>query len=114
MFTALRTAAMNHTKKELYMGPQHFQTFAFPFRLAVTDSDERDNRCHIVGNCDSTLFLGDKEKGTLKEISELLGKETIDSLSQSENRGAQTSHGLSYQKLGKPANKKSSPKQDLT
>ena len=55
----------------------------------------------IVGNCDSTLFLGGKVKGTLKEISELLGKETIDSLNQSENRGAQTSHGLSYQKLGK-------------
>ena len=55
----------------------------------------------IVGNCDVTLFLGGKEKSTLKEISELLGKETIDSLSQSENRGAPTSHGLSYQKLGK-------------
>ena len=55
----------------------------------------------IVGNCDVTLFLGGKEKSTLKEISELLGKETIDSLGQSENRGAQTSHGLSYQKLGK-------------
>ena len=55
----------------------------------------------IVGNCDTTLFLGGKEKTTLKEISEILGKETIDSLSQSENRGAQTSHGLSYQKLGK-------------
>ena len=55
----------------------------------------------IVGNCDSTLFLGGKEKGTLKEISELLGKETVDSLSQSENRGAQPSYGLSYQKLGK-------------
>ncbi len=55
----------------------------------------------IVGNCDTTLFLGGKEKSTLKEISELLGKETIDSLNQSENRGAQTSHGLSYQKLGK-------------
>ena len=41
------------------------------------------------------------EKSTLKEISELLGRETIDSLNQSENRGAQTSHGLSYQKLGK-------------
>ena len=53
------------------------------------------------GNCDVTLFFGGKEKSTLKEISELLGKETIDSLSQSENRGAQTSHGLSYQKLGK-------------
>ena len=46
----------------------------------------------IVGNCDVTLFLGGKEKSTLKEISELLGKETIDSLSQSENRGAQTGH----------------------
>ena len=55
----------------------------------------------IVGNCDSTLFLGGKEKGTLKEISELLGKETIDLYNQSENRGSQVSHGLSYQKLGK-------------
>ena len=61
----------------------------------------KDSADTIVGNCDSTLFLGGKEKGTLKEISELLGKETIDSLNQSENRGAQTSHGLSYQKLGK-------------
>ena len=55
----------------------------------------------IVGNCDSTLFWGGKEKSTLKEISELLGKETIDSYNQSENRGSQVSHGLSYQKLGK-------------
>ena len=67
-------------------------------QLKTTYKDAADT---IVGNCDSTLFLGGKEKGTLKEISELLGKETIDSLSQSENRGAQTSHGLSYQKLGK-------------
>lgn len=55
----------------------------------------------IVSNCDSTLFLGGKEKSTLKEISELLGKETIDLYNQSENRGSQVSHGLSYQKLGK-------------
>ena len=55
----------------------------------------------IVGNCDTTLFLGGKEKSTLKEISELLGKETIDSVGQSENRGSQVSHGLNYQKLGK-------------
>ena len=55
----------------------------------------------IVGNCDSTLFLGGKEKSTLKEISELLGKETIDLSNQSENRGSQVSYGLSYQKLGK-------------
>lgn len=46
----------------------------------------------IVGNCDSTLFLGGKEKSTLKEISELLGKETIDLYNQSENRGSQISH----------------------
>ena len=55
----------------------------------------------IVGNCDTTLFLGGKEKSTLKEISELLGKETIDSFNQSENRGSQVSNGLNYQKLGK-------------
>ena len=67
-------------------------------RLKTIYKDAADT---IVGNCDVTLFLGGKEKSTLKEISELLGKETIDSLSQSENRGAQTSHGLSYQKLGK-------------
>ncbi len=61
----------------------------------------KDNADTIVGNCDSTLFLGGKEKSTLKEISEQLGKETIDSYNQSENRGSQISHGLSYQKLGK-------------
>ena len=55
----------------------------------------------IIGNCDTTLFLGGKEKTTLKEISEVLGKETIDSFNTSENRGSQISHGLSYQKLGK-------------
>jgi len=55
----------------------------------------------IVGNCDTTLFLGGKEKSTLKEISEVLGKETIDSFNTSENRGTQISHGLNYQKLGK-------------
>ena len=61
----------------------------------------KDRADTIVGNCDSTLFLGGKEKTTLKEISELLGKETIDSYNRSENRGTQISHGLSYQKLGK-------------
>ena len=61
----------------------------------------KDSADTIVGNCDSTLFLGGKEKSTLKEISELLGKETIDSYNRSENRGSQISHGLSYQKLGK-------------
>lgn len=55
----------------------------------------------IAGNCDTTLFLGGKEKSTLKEISEILGKETIDSFNTSENRGTQISHGFNYQKLGK-------------
>ena len=61
----------------------------------------KDNADTIVGNCDTTLFLGGKEKTTLKEISEILGKETIDSLNTSETRGRELSHGLNYQKLGK-------------
>ena len=61
----------------------------------------KDNADTIVGNCDTTLFLGGKEKTTLKEISEILGKETIDSFNTSENRGREVSHGLNYQKLGK-------------
>jgi len=55
----------------------------------------------IVGNCDSMLFLGGKEKTTLKEISELLGKETIDLDNTSENRGREKSHGINHQKMGK-------------
>ena len=61
----------------------------------------KDNADTIVGNCDTTLFLGGKEKTTLKEMSELLGKETIDSFNTSETRGRELSHGLNYQKLGK-------------
>ncbi len=61
----------------------------------------RDSADTIIGNCDTTLFLGGKEQSTLKEISEVLGKETIDSFNTSENRGTQVSHGLNYQKLGK-------------
>lgn len=61
----------------------------------------KDNADTIIGNCDTTLFLGGKEKTTLKEMSELLGKETIDSFNTSENRGREISHGLNYQKLGK-------------
>ena len=55
----------------------------------------------IVGNCDVTLFLGGKEKSTLKEISEVLGKETIDTYNTSETRSNTNSYGLNYQKLGK-------------
>ena len=61
----------------------------------------RDNADTIVGNCDATLFLGGKEKSTLKEISEVLGKETIDSYNTSVTKGSQESHGQNYQKLGK-------------
>ena len=61
----------------------------------------KDNADTIIGNCDTTLFLGGKEKSTLKEMSELLGKETIDSFNTSETRGRELSHGLNYQKLGK-------------
>ena len=55
----------------------------------------------IVGNCDCTLFLGGKEKSTLKEISEVLGKETIDLYNTSETRSTNNSYGLNYQKVGK-------------
>jgi type IV secretion system protein VirD4 len=61
----------------------------------------KDHADTIAGNCDATLFLGGKEKGTLKEMSELLGKETIDSYNTSENRGQSQSYGMNYQKLGK-------------
>ena len=61
----------------------------------------RDSADTIIGNCDTTLFLGGKEQSTLKEISEILGKETIDSFNTSENRGREKSYGLNYQKLGK-------------
>ena len=61
----------------------------------------KDNADTIIGNCDTTLFLGGKEKTTLKEMSELLGKETIDLYNTSENRGREKTYGLNYQKLGK-------------
>ena len=56
----------------------------------------------IVGNCDTALFLGGNEKTTLKDMSEILGKETIDLLNTSETRSNQNSYGLNYQKTGKP------------
>ena len=62
----------------------------------------KDNAETIVGNCDTLLFLGGKEKTTLKEMEELLGKETIDTFNTGESRGRETSHSLNYQKLGKP------------
>ncbi len=61
----------------------------------------KDNADTITGNCDSAIFLGGKERTTLKELSETLGKETIDLYNTSENRGREKSYGLSYQKLGK-------------
>jgi type IV secretion system protein VirD4 len=61
----------------------------------------KDHADTIAGNCDTTLFLGGKEKSTLKDMAELLGKETIDSYNASENRGQSQSYGLNWQKLGK-------------
>ena len=61
----------------------------------------KDNADTIIGNCDTTLFLGGKENSTLKEISETLGKETIDLYNTSETRSNQKSFGLNYQKTGK-------------
>ena len=61
----------------------------------------KDNADTIIGNCDTTLFLGGKETTTLKEMSEMLGKETIDLYNTSDTRGTNRSYGLNYQKTGK-------------
>jgi type IV secretion system protein VirD4 len=61
----------------------------------------KDNMDTIIGNCDTVLFLGGKEKTTLKDLSETLGKETIDAFNTSITRSNQDSYGLNYQKLGK-------------
>ena len=73
-----------------------------PHKTTITIKfEDKDAADTIVGNCDTTLFLGGKEKTTLKEISEILGKETIDLYNTSETRSNQKSYGLNYQKLGK-------------
>ena len=61
----------------------------------------KDHSDTVIGNCDTTIFLGGKEGSTLKEISETLGKETIDLYNTSETRSNQNSYGLNYQKTGK-------------
>ena len=61
----------------------------------------KDNADTIIGNCDSSIFLGGKEPTTLKELNQALGKETIDTFNTGESRGRETSHSLNYQKLGK-------------
>ena len=61
----------------------------------------KDHCDTIIGNMDSTVFLGGKERTTLKELSETLGKETIDTFNTGESRGREVSHSLNYQKLGK-------------
>ncbi len=61
----------------------------------------KDNADTIIGNCDSYIFLGGKEPTTLKELSQALGKETIDTFNTGESRGREISHSLNYQKLGK-------------
>jgi type IV secretion system protein VirD4 len=61
----------------------------------------KDNADTIIGNCDSSIFLGGKEPTTLKELNQALGKETIDLMNTGESRGREVSHSLNYQKLGK-------------
>ena len=61
----------------------------------------KDNADTIIGNCDSSIFLGGKEPGTLKELNQALGKETIDTFNTGESRGREVSHSMNYQKLGK-------------
>ena len=61
----------------------------------------KDSADTIIGNCDSRIFLGGSEPTTLKELSEALGQETIDTFNTGESRGRETSHSLNYQKLGK-------------
>ena len=61
----------------------------------------KDHAETIMGNMDSSIFLGGKEPGTLKELAAALGKETIDSYNTGESRGREVSHSLNYQKLGK-------------
>lgn len=69
--------------------------------LSQLKAQYKDSADTILGNMDSTLFLGGKEGSTLKELSEMLGKETIDTFNTGESRGRETSHSLNYQKLGK-------------
>ena len=61
----------------------------------------KDNADTIIGNCDTSIFLGGKEPTTLKELNQALGKETIDTFNTGESRGREVSHSLNYQKLGK-------------
>ena len=82
-----------------------YDTDAFVNILAkiseLSGKNYKDNADTIEGNCDTTLFLGGKEKTTLKEIAEILGKETIDLYNTSDTRGSQRSYGMNYQKTGK-------------
>ena len=77
---------------------------SIPCGLAVRKQHEKaiykDNADTIIGNMDSQIFLGGSEPGTLKDLSEILGKETIDSFNTSDTRGNSPSYGTSFQKLG--------------
>ena len=69
--------------------------------ISQIKSKYKDDWETIIGNCDSSIFLGGKEPGTLKELNQALGKETIDTFNTGESRGREVSHSLNYQKLGK-------------
>ena len=73
-----------------------------PFLTVILEkASYKDNADTIIGNMDTSIFLGGKEPTTLKELAAVLGKETIDTYNTGENRGRETSHSLNYQKLGK-------------
>ena len=86
-----------------FIGTILVKRYCYDIRSSLHDFSDSvcRNADTIVGNCDTLLFLGGKEKTTLKEMEELLGKETIDTFNTGESRGRETSHSLNYQKLGK-------------
>ena len=102
--TLLYMALIGYIHYELPPAAQNFTTLIDMLNsMEVREEDEeyKDSADTIVGNCDTLLFLGGKEKTTLKEMEELLGKETIDTFNTGESRGREVSHSLNYQKLGK-------------
>ena len=94
--TNLRTTA-----KELDVPERRFVRFLIERRFVYRTASGKDNADTIIGNMDTSIFLGGKEPTTLKELAAVLGKETIDTYNTGESRGRETSHSLNYQKLGK-------------
>ena len=85
-----------------YHAEQRYPPQIFPPKLhAPANAADKDNADTIIGNMDTSIFLGGKEPTTLKELSAALGKETVDTYNTGESRGREVSHSLNYQKLGR-------------